>query len=265
MQVDAHSAEYRPFTKEGAARVAKEFEISEQRDVLFNIVGAMTQSYERYKQLPDHRQMKDALSDLSAAIAEVASIARQYDRQLRPPLEGSVLRLLGELLTYEALERLTGRTLSKTHPVATRFQPADPDANSLIERSVFAAQAGPSLLIALLEQLKGSIDDMLDKGKEDAGGRPTKHLYRHMIMYELARNHAWFFGKAPTSTTTGHYARFCKAVLEELECDMTGFYQALPRVLNDIGIFPKRQAAIDPGAQSAGVACPNPPSRRMGV
>ena len=67
-----------------------------------------------------------------------------------------------------------------------------------------------------------------------------------MIMYELAHNHAWFFGKPPTSTTTGHYARFCRAVLEELNCDTTGFEKAVPRVLKDLGIFPKRRPSARP-------------------
>ena len=224
----------------------KEFGISEQREVLFNIVTAMTQTYERFKLRPDEQQMKQALSKLSAAIDNAASIARRHSRQLQSPLEGSLLRVLGELLTYEALERLTGKRLVRTSPIATRFQPADPDEHSRMERSFLAAQAGPRLLVALLEQMKRSIDGTLVRAKANAGGRPTKHLYRHMIMYELARNHEWFFGKHPTTAPTGHYARFCKAVLDELECDTTGFERAVPRVLKDMGIFPRRELSAKP-------------------
>ena len=250
MQIDANSAEYRPFTEEGSARVAKAFGIFDWRDVLFKIVSGMTKSYERYLLLPDDQQMKDALSKLSAAIGEAASITRLNGRPLQPPLEGSLLRRLGELLTYEALEELTGKAVVRTQPVATRFETPDPDANSRIDRSVFAAQAGPQLLVALFDHMKQAVDDTIAKGRKNAGGRPTKHLYRHMIMYELARNHEWFFGKPPTSTTTGHYARFCKAVLEELECDTTGFEKAVPRVLKDMGIFPQRRLSATPKRRS---------------
>jgi len=243
MQVDKRSAEYRPFTREGAARVAKAFEISEQREVLFDIVTAMTQNYERFKLRPDGHQMKQALSKLAAAIDNAASITRRHSRQLRSPLESSPLRLLGELLTYEALERLTGKRLIRTHRNATRFQSEDEHSRS--ERSFLAAQAGPRLLVALLEQMKQAVDETLVRIKSNAGGRPTKHLYRHMIMYELAQNHQWLFGKYPTSTATGHYARFCKAVLEELSCDTTGLEKAVPRVLKDLGIFPRRGLPSD--------------------
>ena len=241
MQLDAHHGEYRPLTEAGAARVTKEFGIEEQAHVLFKIVSAMTQSYERYKLTPNDQQMKDALSKLSAAIGEAASITRRHRRQLQPPLEGSLLRQLGELLTYEALEKLTGKPVVRTGFVAMRFQPPDPDEQSRIDRSFFAVEAGLQLLVALFEQMKQAVDDTIEKGRTNVGGRPIKHLHRRMIMYELARQHKWFFDKPPTSGTTGHFARFCRAVLDELRCDMTGFNKAVPQALKGIGIFGGRR------------------------
>jgi hypothetical protein len=60
--------EYRPFTREAATRIAKQFGIVDNKEVLFDLVKMTTTSYERYRADPNYRQKKNALEKLSKAL-----------------------------------------------------------------------------------------------------------------------------------------------------------------------------------------------------
>jgi hypothetical protein len=52
--------EYQDFTPEAAARIAEEFKVIDHTDVIFKNVAQATETYKRYRKLPDYHQTKDA-------------------------------------------------------------------------------------------------------------------------------------------------------------------------------------------------------------
>ena len=60
--ITASNREYRPLTEEAAARVAKQFGIADHAGALFKLVTDATDSYEKYRLMPDLQQTKDAPS-----------------------------------------------------------------------------------------------------------------------------------------------------------------------------------------------------------
>lgn len=234
IQVTPRKREYCPFTREAAARVAKEFGIEEGQETLFKLVTGMSETYERYRLMPDYQQRKDALKKLRKAVHEVARVAAKHQRALEFPLEMTLLpRLLGELLTYEGIEKLLGRRVTRRPLPPAKASWDDYDERTRLDRSIHASRAGPKLLISLLGEMRSAIDQPLASGPPHKGGHPIKHLYRHAIAMELAMHYHWFFEEYPTTAPTGQFARFCVAVLNELECDTTGFEKTLPDILDD--------------------------------
>lgn len=232
-QADAREKEYRPFTQEAAARVTEEFGIEGKEDTLFKLVTETTHNYERYRRSPDHHQRKEALDNLRNAVGQAARVATKYERTLVDSLEMNLLRRLGELLTYEGIEKLLGHYVGRQPvPPAERIW-EDYEERTKLDRSIHAARAGPKLLVELFKEMESAIGD-LHTAPKSKGGRPIKHLYRHLVAADLARHYHWLFDdKRPTSTNDGHFAKFCLAVFYELECNTTGFEASLPDILDD--------------------------------
>jgi hypothetical protein len=137
------------------------------------------------------------------------------------------------LLTYEGIEKLLGRRVTRRPLPPAKASWDDYDERTRLDRSIHASRAGPKLLISLLGEMRSAIDQPLASGPPHKGGHPIKHLYRHAIAMELAMHYHWFFEEYPTTAPTGQFARFCVAVLNELECDTTGFEKTLPDILDD--------------------------------
>lgn len=98
---------YRPITLEGATRVAVQFG-TPHSEALFKVVAGVTESYEKFLLMPDMAQQKHALDRLSKALERTATVVVKRQRALEDTLHGSLLRGLGELLTYRGIERLIG-------------------------------------------------------------------------------------------------------------------------------------------------------------
>ena len=231
MQINALKREYRPFTREAAARVAKEFGLAGNEHVLLKIITRATQSYERYRLMPDYHQRKDGLQKLSKAVRDVAMVAAKHQRELELPLHATLLRRLGELLTYEAIEKLLGSYVARQPIPARERKWEDHHEQTRLDRSILASEAGPKLLVALFREMQSAIDDTLADVPRSKAGRRTKHLYRQFIITVLAEDYEWFFDKRPTSTAKSNFSNFCRAILEELGCELRGFEKAIPVAL----------------------------------
>lgn len=217
---------YRPFTMEAAKRIAAVFEISPHSEALFKVVTGATESYEKFLLMPDMSQQKVALEKLSKALGRASTVAIKHQRALEDPLDGSLVRGLGELLTYRGIERLTGPVARPV--VRETFTTGDDyEKRSEFDRSATAAGAGPRLLIALLQDMKGHTDQILMRGRQDRGGREPKDLLRTSLIDELARHYSWFFDSPPTSSATGSFTNLCRAILDELGLDQTGLEKAI--------------------------------------
>lgn len=236
MQSGNVSRNYRPFTMRSATNIAKRFDkVVGQEEALFDIINITTRNYEQYLLLPDLRQKKDALEELGKAIETALAVAVERRRHFEGVLEGSLFRLLAELLTYEGIERLLNKPVSR-HPLpGVQVSFANHDELTRLGRSIVASQVGPELLVSLLSNILRSIEDTLAVMRRNRGGRPPKHLLRLVIILELVRHYDWFSDEPPTSTTNGHFSRFCSAVLEEMEFDLTGFEQAIHSALKSAG------------------------------
>ncbi len=239
---------YLQFTREAAARVARQFEIADQANALFKLVTVTTENYERYRQMPDYHQRKDALQRLRSAVSEAAAVVCKYERALELSLHDTLLRRLGELLSYGGIRGLIDK------PVPTR--PIRPEEagwedfpeKSRFERSVAASRAGPKLLIGLFREMLVELDDALRGFPVHSGGKPTKHPYREVIIAALGWDYQWFFGKRPTSTPTGQFSKFCQAVLLELGYELEGFEDALPKAMKKARLLQKKKpTSIQPG------------------
>lgn len=217
---------YCPFTLEAAARVANQFEIADQADNLLKLVTGVAANYEKFLLMPDMSQQKDALEKLSKALGRAATVAIKHQRALEDALDGSLLRGLGELLTYRGIERLIGPV---ARPVIkeTFIGGDDYEKHSELDRSATAAGAGPKLLIALLQEMKSNTDEVLMRGRRNQGGREPKNLFRMSLIEELAKHYSWFFDRPPTSSATGPFANLCRALLSELGLDQVGLEKAI--------------------------------------
>lgn len=232
---------YRPFTREASARVAKQFKISDQAEALFKLVVGAIENYEKFLLMPDLSQQKEALVQLSKALGKAATVAVKHEKALEDTLHGSLLRGLGELLTYQGIERLLDCPVAR--PVIRKpFTSGDKyEKETELDRGASAAGAGPKLLIALLQDMKSNTDLMLGRARQNRGGRQPKDLLRDSLIYELAKHYNWFFGKPPTSSATGHFASFCRAVLGEMKHDMTGLDKAIENIFAREGRSVPRQ------------------------
>lgn len=221
---------YHPFTPEAAVRVAKQFGISGHADDLFKLVTRATESYEKFLLMPNLQQKKDALEKLSKAVRAVAVIATRHEKALELPLYDTLLRRLGELLTYQGIERLLDKPVPRK-PIPMSMVGGDGyDEQTEFDRSAAASEAGPKLLIALLREMQIATDDALKFARQDTGGRPPKHLLRHSLIYELAKRYHWLFGKPPTSSPTGQFAAFCRVIFEVLQYEEKGLEKAIQNI-----------------------------------
>jgi hypothetical protein len=220
--------EYRPFTKDAAFRIAKDFEFVGQEDTLFRLITRATESYQRYRLLPSFEHTKDALEKLRKGLGDSAKIAAKQKRVLESPLYGTLLRQLGELLTYEGIEKLGGRRIFKFGGLPGDVLPEDLDELTRLDRSICAAEAGPKLLVSLLNEMHAAVQVSLASMAPQRRGRRIKHFFRQAMIAEFARTYEWLFEKRPTSTPHGRFSDFCRAILQEMECDLTGLEKAIP-------------------------------------
>jgi hypothetical protein len=80
---------------EAAARIAEEFKVIDHTDVIFKNVAQATETYKRYRKLPDYHQTKDALEKFEKSLREVAKLGAKHKRTLEQPLFGTLLRYSG--------------------------------------------------------------------------------------------------------------------------------------------------------------------------
>jgi hypothetical protein len=242
----AGKPEYRPFTPEAAAQFVKQFKIAEREaklfkidpneraamytDELFKLVTRTTDNYEHYRKrqrLADYHQRKDALRALARKLRGLESFIARKSTVLEFVIDDPLLRLLGELLTYEALEWLLGKHVRRG-PCAGATGDTH-DEQTRLDRSLIAVEAGPPLLDALIGQMHSAAQTSLARMPSDKGGKPTPHVLRQVMIAELAQHYEWFFGKPPTTTVTGKFGRFCYAILQEMCIDLTGIKGAIER------------------------------------
>jgi len=244
----AANEKYLPFTRDAAVRVARQFGIADQADALFKLIILTTENYERYRLMPDYHQRKDALQKLRSAVSEVALVAAKHERALELSLHGTLLRRLGELLSYGGIRGLLDSPMPGRPWCPEEEGWEDFPEKSRLDRSVEASQAGPKLLIGLFREMLAELDDALKGFPTHTGGKPTKYPYREVIIAALGWDFRQLFGKRPTSTGTGKFAKFCKAVLQELEVELDGFEDALPKAMKKGGLLPKKKpTSIQPG------------------
>jgi hypothetical protein len=221
--------EYRPFKPEAAARIAKKFGVIEHEDVIYKRVAHATETYARYRNLPDYNHTKDALEKLERSLREIAKLVAKHKRTLKQPLFGTLLRYVGEVLTYEAIEELTGQPARKWSFFRYKVDTENYDQQTKLERSILAAEAGPTIIVSIFQEMQARVQTSLISVKRAGGrGRRIKHLFRLFLIIELAELYEWLFEKRPTSTAQGDFSRFCVAVLEEMDFDLTGIEAAIP-------------------------------------
>lgn len=228
-------AEYRPLTREAAAQLTRELGIVEHADVLFNVISRATATYKRFRSQADRHQTQDALSKLAKVLQEATQIIRKFQTTLHQPLYGTLLRRLGERLTYEAIEQLSGKYVPRALIVTDELDVADFDEQTRLDRSVAVAEAGPKIFVSLLGELQSKVEESLDSVAPLRRGRPAKHLFREFLIGELAQLYQWLFDLRPTSTAQGKFTKFCVAVLQEMQFDLTGIEDAIAVTLKRLG------------------------------
>jgi hypothetical protein len=241
--------EYRPLSRGGAENVAKQFAVIEKADAIFERVSHATESYRKYRLLPDYSQTKNALQMLSKSFSELQAFVAARERTLEPRLYGSLLRMLGEDLTYGALKRLIGERHVRVPWGKVEIE--EYDDRTKLDRSGIAAEAGPILLVSFFRQMQSSVEASLASLPSRRRGRQLKHLFRRYLIIELADLYVWLFDEFPTSTMRTQkskvrlFSEFCSAILTEMKIDLTG-------IKDD----------IDAGLRQAGYLRPRSPKRR---
>jgi hypothetical protein len=226
---------YRPFTREAATRVAKEFGVGEHVDVIFKTVAGATDAYKRFRLRPNYDQVRNALEGLAKPLRQTTRAATKYQNTLAQALYGTLLRRLGDLLTDEAIYELSGKYVDIPPHVRAIADPDDLKARVRLYRSVAASQAGGKLLVPFFEEILKHVERSLIQLGPPARGRRKKHLSRLYLVMELAKLYEWLFERRPTSTTNGKFSRFCHAILHEMQFDMTGIEDAIAEALRREG------------------------------
>lgn len=218
-QVTVHLSE------EACARVAKQFDLIPTREKeLFNLMQGLARRFERRPFFPDHHQKKEVLQQLSKALSQAAALISKHPKHLEGPIYNGILPTLGDVTSKHGIERLIGHQLKLSRDVSH-------------ERIAVALQIGPDLIVSLFDELRQPINEALDLARLNKGGRPRHHYYRDVVIQELGRNYKRFFGKLPTSSPTGHFVQFCRAIFDELKCEQKGFEKSFPVILRAIGVL----------------------------
>jgi hypothetical protein len=84
--------EYRSFTHEAAARVAKEFGVAEHAKVIFATVTRATDAYKRFRLRPDYNRVRNALEALAKPLRQATHAATKHQTTLEQALYGTLLR-----------------------------------------------------------------------------------------------------------------------------------------------------------------------------
>jgi hypothetical protein len=211
-------------SEEAAARIANKFEIPEKRHELSDLIANCNRRYQAHLREKDHHQRKQVLEQVSESLIDMAEAAAKLPQRFADPDTDRILWVAGSLLSRQGLQTLIGASL--------KLPRESSDALGEVAR-----QVGPDLLVSLSNALRQPVDEILDIYRLHKGGRPRQHFYRDFVIQELGRNYQRFFGKLPTHSRTGHFARFCGAVLEELQLELKGYDRTFPALLRAIGAF----------------------------
>ena len=226
--------EYRSLTRKAAARVAKEFDVTEHAEVIFTTVSRAIDAHARFRNRPDYWRVRNALEELVKPLRQARLVATKYQTTFAQALFDTLLRRLGELFTYEAIESLSGKYV----PRRPRFREddfEDFEAKARLDRSVAAALAGAKLLVPFFQEMLKAVEDSLKRLGPPARGRRLKQLLRLYLIMELAKLYEWLFDRRPTSTTRGDFTKFCESILHEMRFDMAGVEHAIADALKSEG------------------------------
>ncbi|HJU06231.1 MAG TPA: hypothetical protein VJ692_13865 [Nitrospiraceae bacterium] len=237
--------EYELFTQRAASRITKQFGISERGSALAELIVRTTRNYEDHLLHPKYHQRKDALEKLRQALHAMEKLIAKRERALEPPLFDTLLPKLGELLSEEGLEKLTGIAVPRPSiaPI-TWTQQLDADEQRQLNREVQASRAGPKLLATFLREMRLAVDVSLAKIPKHKGGRPVKHGFRNVLIAVLAWDYHQFFDDRPTSSPEGQFHKLCRAVCEEMNIEEVGLSKAVAAVLKKIGFIPSTQVPL---------------------
>lgn len=216
-------------SQEACFRIAKEFGIQDKQQELFNLLVNVKKRYDRYLLDKDHHQRKHVLEQISRGLGDTSAAAAKLPQRLDDPTTDGILWLVANLLSGQGLQKLLVTPLQLSRDTS--------DA-----RAEVARQIGPKLIVFLLDALRQPVEESLALYRLHKGGRPRQHLYRDFVIQQLGRNYQRLFGKLPTTSRTGHFARFCAAVLEELQCELEGLDRNFPALLKPIGVLKKSAA-----------------------
>jgi|SRR5215213_7189875 len=215
-------------TERAAARITKEFKIPEKQRELFGLVANCKRRYETYLRTKDYHQRKQILEQVSKSFGNAAIAAAKLRHSFDDLASDRMLYITGSLLSKKGLEQLIGHSLTLPRE----------SSEALGE---VARQVGPNLIVFLLDALRQPVDEALALYRLHTGGRPRKNFYRDFVIQELGRNYSRLFGELPRNSRTGRFARFCAAVLEELQCELEGYDRTFPVLLKAIGVLKPRQ------------------------
>lgn len=231
--------EYRSFTRKAATRVAKDFDVAKYAEVIFSTVVRATDAHERFRLRPDYYRVRNALEALATPLRKATRAATKYQDTLAQALFGTLLRRWGELLSADAIYELSGKHVIIPPHVRAISDPDEFEARARLYRSSAAAQAGVKLLVPFFKEMLKGVEDSLRQLGPPARGRRLKHLFRLYLIMELARLYEWLFERRPTSTTHGNFTKFCLAILQEMQFDLTGVEDQIAEALQREGYIRK--------------------------
>lgn len=232
--IEVHRREYRPLTVGGAARIAAAFDLDDrQQTQMYRRIVSLTATYEHLMSLPFPDSSRDAVNELGGSIRKVIAIGTKYERSL----DGVLGRILAQF--FDQLLSAQGQTYLRESTLRRRTAETKAPNERSLASVRFPSEEGVSKLISLLTLLSSAIENFY-RSTPKKGGRPRKKLYREIVLLELCSIYPTLFLRRPTSTPTGHFCNFARAVLEELECDTRGIEKASAAALQSLGLIRRR-------------------------
>ncbi|MHB2170096.1 hypothetical protein [Alsobacter sp. R-9] len=187
---------------------------------------------------PDRAQRVAALEFLLKHLGELSAWLRKNPSSAKAALSDGFLPLLGLLLSPYGMERLLGsigwsvdeRAIEDAVARRGRGDAMTFDRLTHVTRQSVAVQAGPTLLVKLIETLRGPLEQALRMEKRHKGGRP-QDVERNYVVDTLAGAWETQHGTPAPSGKTGPFYEQCHQVLVELDLNTDGLADCIRRTM----------------------------------
>jgi hypothetical protein len=213
-------------------------------DKITEIVRALNYDSDFNERNLDKKQVNAQIRSLNDQLGKIDHILNIQDKHLQQ----TVNTLLARTLSHDLTNALFGQHMSSAiqySEVSFRdmesreTQESEYGRHKVLEESfrqdrrLLSMEMGSEVLKAHLGNLRRPLEAHLELQRLSRGGRPANNHRKYLIL-NAAKIYQELTNKSPKRTLKGPFHRFCSTLMGEINMDMTGLEEAIPRVLKNI-------------------------------